>query len=45
MGLNHTLLDFFSHAAAGAATVLIIIFFVGLGMPRRSEVVLRRTRR
>jgi len=45
MGLDHVLLDFFSRAAAGAATVLIIIFLVGLGIPRRSEVALRRTRR
>ena len=45
MGLDHVLLDFFSHAAAGAATVLLVIFFVGLGIPRRSAAPIRRNNR
>lgn len=45
MGLDHVLLDFFSRAAAGAATVLLVIFFVGLGIPRRSAASIRRTHR
>lgn len=45
MGLDHVLIDFFAHAAAGAASVLMIIFVVGLGMPRRAESPVRRNRR
>ena len=45
MGLDHVLLDFFSHAAAGAATVLLVIFFIGLGIPRRSTAPVRRNNR
>lgn len=45
MGLDHVLIDFFARAAAGAASVLMIIFFVGLGMPRRAESSIRRSRR
>ncbi len=45
MGLDHVLIDFFAHAAAGAASVLMIIFVIGLGMPRRAESPLRRNRR
>lgn len=45
MGLDHVLLEFFGHAAAGAATALVVIFFVGLGIPRRSAAVIRRTHR
>jgi hypothetical protein len=45
MGLDHVLIDFFAHAAAGAASVLMIIFVVGLGMPRRAESPIRRNRR
>ena len=37
MGLDHVLVDFFAHAAAGAASVLVVIFFVGIGIPRRSS--------
>jgi len=37
MGLDHVLIDFFAHAAAGAASVLVVIFFVGIGIPRRSS--------
>ena len=45
MGLDHVLIDFFAHAAAGAASVLMIIFVIGLGMPRRAESPVRRNRR
>jgi|HubBroStandDraft_2_1064218.scaffolds.fasta_scaffold651399_1 hypothetical protein len=45
MGLDHVLIEFFSRAAAGAASVLMIIFLVGLGMPRRAASVIRRPRR
>ena len=45
MGLDHVLIDFFAHAAAGAASVLMIIFVVGLGIPRRAESPVRRNRR
>lgn len=45
MGLDHVLIDFFAHAAAGAASVLMIIFVIGLGMPRRAESPIRRNRR
>ena len=45
MGLDHVLLEFFARAAAGAAVALVIIFFVGLGIPRRSTVTARRTNR
>ena len=45
MGLDHVLLEFFGRAAAGAAVALIVIFFVSLGIPRRSAVTVRRTNR
>jgi hypothetical protein len=45
MGLDHVLVEFFSRAAAGAASVLMIIFFLGLGIPRRAASVVRRTNR
>jgi len=45
MDLDHVLIDFFSHAAAGAASVLMVIFIVGLGMPRRAESTIRRNRK
>jgi len=45
MGLDHVLIDFFARAAAGAASVLMIIFVVGLGIPRRAESPARRNRR
>lgn len=45
MGLDHVLIDFFSRAAAGAASVLMVIFVVGLGIPRRAESSIRRNRR
>ena len=45
MGLDHVLIDFCARAAAGAASVLMIIFIVGLGIPRRAESPVRRNRR
>jgi len=45
MGLDHVLIEFFSRAAAGAASVLMIIFVVGLGIPRRATSPIRRTNR
>ncbi len=37
MGLDNVLIDFFAHAAAGAASVLVLIFLVGVGIPRRTS--------
>lgn len=45
MGLDHVLIDFFARAAAGAASVLMVIFIVGLGLPRRAESPIRRNRK
>jgi hypothetical protein len=45
MGLDHVLFDFLSRAAVGAATVLLVILAVGLGIPRRATVVIRRLHR
>jgi len=45
MGLDHVLIDFFARAAAGAASVLMVIFIVGLGLPRRAESPVRRNRK
>jgi hypothetical protein len=45
MGLDHVLIDFFARAAAGAASVLMVIFLIGLGIPRRAESPIRRNRR
>lgn len=45
MGLDHVLIEFFSRAAAGAASVLMIIFVIGLGMPRRAASTVRRHQR
>ena len=44
MGLDHTLIEFLVSAAVGAATVLLVIIFVGVGIPRRSPVGIRRRR-
>jgi len=43
MGLDHVLIDFLARAAVGAGTVLLVILFVGIGIPRRSAAVIRRT--
>ena len=45
MGLDHTLIEFLVSAAVGAATVLLVIIFLGVGIPRRSPVGIRRTPR
>jgi hypothetical protein len=45
MGLDHTLIEFLVSAAVGAATVLLVIIFVGVGIPRRSPVRIRRQQR
>jgi len=42
MGLDHVLIDFLASAAVGAGTVLLVILFVGIGIPRRSAVAIRR---
>ena len=36
LGLDHVLIDFLANAAVGTVTVLIVIFFVALRIPRRS---------
>ena len=45
MGLDRTLIEFLVSAAVGAATVLLVIIFVGVGIPRRSPVRIRRQQR
>ena len=35
LGLDHTLIEFLANAAAGAATVLLVVFFFALRIPRR----------
>jgi hypothetical protein len=42
MGLDHTLVEFLVSAAVGAAMVLLVIIFVGVGIPRRAPVQIRR---
>ena len=37
LGLDHVLIDFLADAAVGAVTVLIVIFFVSLRIPRRQS--------
>lgn len=43
MGLDHVFVDFLLSAAVGAGTVLLVILFVGVGIPRRHAAVIRRT--
>jgi hypothetical protein len=45
MGLDQVLIDFLMHAAAGAASVLLVILFVGISIPHRTPVTIRRTLR
>jgi succinate dehydrogenase hydrophobic anchor subunit len=45
MGLDHVLLDFLARTATGAASVLLVIFVVGISIPRRAPVTTRRTLR
>jgi hypothetical protein len=35
LGLDHALIDFLTHTAVGAVTVLLAILFVGMRVPRR----------
>lgn len=42
VSLGHAFLDFLSHAAIGAVSVLAILLGVGLGMPRRAAVPIRK---
>ena len=37
LGLDHVLIDFLADAAEGAATVLFVLFFVALRIPRRQS--------
>jgi hypothetical protein len=45
MDFSHALVDFFARAAIGAASVLAVIFLVGIGIRRSSTVTVRRTPR
>ena len=45
MGLDHVLIDFLACAAVGAGTVLLVILFAGIGIPRRAPVAIRRLHR
>ena len=36
LGMDHALIDFFTHAAVGAATVLLAVVFIAIRVPRRS---------
>jgi hypothetical protein len=45
MGLDHVLLDFLVRTATGAASVLLVILIVGVSIPRRTPIVVRRTLR
>jgi hypothetical protein len=42
MGLDHVFVDFLSNAALGTAAALLVIFFVAIGIPRRSPATIRR---
>jgi hypothetical protein len=37
LGLDHVLIDFLENAAVGTVSVLIVIFFVALRIPRRQS--------
>ena len=45
MGLDHVLIDFLLRTAAGAASVLAVIAFVGIRIPKRSVIAARRISR
>jgi len=45
MGLDHVLLDFLARTATGAASVLLVILFVGISIPRRAPITVRRNLR
>ena len=44
MGVDQVLLDFLLRSAIGAGTVLLVLTFVGIGIPRSSPVTRRRSR-
>ena len=44
MGLDDVLFDFLLRAAIGAASVLLLIAFVGFRLPKRAEVTRRHLR-
>lgn len=43
MGLDHVLIDFLVRSAVGAGAALLVIIVVGIGIPRRTAVAIRRT--
>jgi hypothetical protein len=45
MGLDQAFVDFFGRAAVGIAAALLVIFFAGIGIPRRSAIGTDRTHR
>ena len=45
MSLDHVLFVFFSCAAVGAGTVLLVILLAGVGIPRRAPISVRRLHR
>jgi hypothetical protein len=45
MGLDQTLVDFFTRAAVGTASVLAVILVVAVAIRRKSVSVVRRTPR
>jgi hypothetical protein len=45
MGLDRVFIEFLACAAVGAAMVLLVLVFVGIGIPRRSTAAVRRTNR
>ncbi len=45
MGMDHVLFEFLARAAVGACTVLLLLFVVGVGMPRRVAIPIRRLHR
>ena len=44
MGMDEVLIDFLVRAAIGAGTVLVVLGFLGLGIPRSSSLPHRRIR-
>jgi len=42
MDLDHVVIQFLVCTAVGAASVLLVILFVGFGMPGHSAVTIRR---
>lgn len=44
MGMDQVLIDFLVRSAVGAGTVLLVLAFVGIRIPRSSSVMRRRPR-